>query len=176
MVLSRALTPAVRATPLLGASVATRLAVSVRRYADSPSGHDDEHGHGPKKQPLHKEEWLKVARNWPNEYHYPGHYRAGTIDEVFPPTNNYGHTSELPTGSETLQHPETFFSGFWVKVFLAIAGTAGIYRLNEHYTAGKDVHPITEFLSKYENTFQLSKLKRTRPSGWLSRRVRRTIG
>lgn len=54
--LSRALTPTMRAASLLRARVAAPVIGSVRGYADD--------AHGPKKQPLHKEEWLEVARKY----------------------------------------------------------------------------------------------------------------
>lgn len=75
------------------------------------------------------------------------------MDEVYPPTKNHGHTSENPTGAETLQHRETFFSSFWTKFALALLAGTAIYRINESYSEGKEVHPLTAWLAKYQNIF-----------------------
>ncbi|KAI8818593.1 uncharacterized protein EV422DRAFT_537614 [Fimicolochytrium jonesii] len=130
---------------------------AARQYAsDHHDDHHDDAGHS-SKPPLHKEEWLEVARNWPHEYHYPGHYRAGTLDEIYPPSDNYGHKAETPSGAETLGQHETFFNSFWVKAVLAVVGTTVAYRINDSYATAAaergEPHPLTQWLTKYSNLF-----------------------
>ncbi|TPX62659.1 hypothetical protein PhCBS80983_g00326 [Powellomyces hirtus] len=152
MLARSSLTKAVRtATALRTVSPAQApLLSAIRHYAD-------DHGHGSKRPPMHKEEWLEIARNWPHEYHYPGNYRADSPDEIFPPSDNLGHKSDAPSGAETLQQTETYANAFWMKVFLGIAATATLYNINERYSAGKEVHPFTEWLGQREKLFTAEK-------------------
>ncbi|KAJ3011719.1 hypothetical protein HKX48_006699 [Thoreauomyces humboldtii] len=118
---------------------------SARTYAD--------HGHGPQKPPMHKEEWLEVARNWPHEYHYPGNYRAGSPDEIFPESDNSGHSVPNPSGAETLSQPETYFNSFWLKTFLTLGGVFALYQANASLTKDGSVHPFTAWLGEREKLF-----------------------
>ncbi|KAI8585326.1 hypothetical protein HDU88_002397 [Geranomyces variabilis] len=142
MLVRQSLPVATRAVALLRPTAASTHAV--RAYADD---------HGSKKPTMHKEEWLEVARNWPHEYYYPGNYKAGSSDEIFPPTDNCGHDQANPSGAETVAERETFFSPFFLRFALLVGTATALYKVNESYAAGKDVHPFTAWLAKREALF-----------------------
>ncbi|KAJ3214165.1 hypothetical protein HK099_007001 [Clydaea vesicula] len=123
---------------LKNTKITSILFLSKRFYA---SNHKDDH---PKPKTKHPEEYLEVARNWPHEYYHPEHYNITNKPSYTHPSE---FTEENPLGTETVEdRVEDFSSPIWTKVL--IFGVLGLtlYRTNEFYSQGKDVHPFTLFL------------------------------
>lgn len=57
---------------------------------------------------------------------------------------------DLIASSHAEPEPETFFTPFFRNLLLAGALGLGLYRVNEHYTHDKPVHPITAFIQDYQ--------------------------
>ncbi|KAI8907811.1 hypothetical protein EDD86DRAFT_276393 [Gorgonomyces haynaldii] len=112
-----------------------RLAVRISkprvRYYGQHVDHDD--------HPIvikQKEEYLKIAREWPSEYFSAENYRTKADDALLPEAR---HWEELEKG-----HTEGWSSPFWTKLLAGVVGVFALYRLNEFYFDGK-THPITKF-------------------------------
>ncbi|TPX42229.1 hypothetical protein SeMB42_g02764 [Synchytrium endobioticum] len=119
--------------------------LTYRRYA---SGHDKpqdlaHHGDAQTESKLHPEKWLKVARNWPHEYHYPGNHtaRSGPAPGADDPKFELGHSTEHPLGGDTPK--EDFSSPFWT-AFLGLGViVVAVWRVNDYVTSnGAHEHPL----------------------------------
>ncbi|KAI9017711.1 hypothetical protein HDU85_002314 [Gaertneriomyces sp. JEL0708] len=134
---------------------ASRALVAIRRPLGVRTMADASHGSKPT-TPMHKEEWLEVARSWPHEYHYPGHFKTGGPDEIYPaPSTAFDKATH--TGAETITQAETFNSPFWTKAIFFVATGFGLYRLNEYYASDKDVHPITQWIGELQSKYTAEK-------------------
>ncbi|KAJ3414528.1 hypothetical protein HDV05_006442 [Chytridiales sp. JEL 0842] len=127
----------------VNSSTASLSAAALGRRGLASSHHHDDHHDAPVK--LHKEEYLKVAREWPHEYYAPMHHPPQ-------PPSKIKYPSDHPDGSETLETPETFFNAFWGRVLLFAGVSFGAYQLNEYVTAGQEVHPITRIIGSFMKT------------------------
>ncbi|KAJ3215367.1 hypothetical protein HDU67_000523 [Dinochytrium kinnereticum] len=108
--------------------------MAIPKRMGSSGHHDDKHHDvGPT---AHPEEWLKVAREWPSEFHSLHHIHY-TPNQVWP---------EHPDGSETLEHKETFFNSTWGRFALLGLFGVGLYKVNEYVTSDQEEHPITRLL------------------------------
>jgi hypothetical protein len=115
------------------------------RFASSHS-HGD---HGPSKDILHKEEYLKVAREWPHEYFDPSHFEKGkTLPQKVTP-------EMLALMATAYEHPEpeTFNRTFWTRVLVLGVLISGFYRTNEYLTKDGQLHPLTKFIGQYLTQF-----------------------
>ncbi|KAJ3120601.1 hypothetical protein HK100_012725 [Physocladia obscura] len=127
-----------------GAGVSARALKPVARISVrlAHSSHEHEHEHEQKREYLRnkptKEEWLKIAREWPHEFYAPpaGHYAPSLLK--FP---------EHPDGSESQAHPESFFTSSIAKGLLLIATVyASISYLNT--TAENGTNPFTNYIQR----------------------------
>ncbi|KAJ3045251.1 hypothetical protein HDV00_011123 [Rhizophlyctis rosea] len=170
--------PRVALTALKRSAAPARSAQLVPRFSanNSParsfaSGHHDDvhHDHGndryrdnfppqgtvggPRPE-LHPEEYLKVGRNWPHEYYHPDHFFG---PQEAPWVSNYplyGHSKDFPKGNEPENVPsEGFNSPGFTRVLLAGITLLVLVRLNDWYSSGKEVHPLTEFLAEHIEQF-----------------------
>ncbi|KAJ3324138.1 hypothetical protein HDV06_000679 [Boothiomyces sp. JEL0866] len=118
--------------------------LNIRGFA-SHHHHDDHEV----ESPIHKDEYLKIANNWPHEHFAPEHYLQGEQAE-------YETTPEmldLIASSHAEPEPETFFTPFFRNLLLAGVVGLGLYRVNEYYAHDKPVHPITAFIQDYQKKF-----------------------
>ncbi|KAI9202415.1 uncharacterized protein BJ171DRAFT_513995 [Polychytrium aggregatum] len=127
----------------------SRSAAAIRSLSSSSAvrggAHHDDHS-APEK--LHPEEYLKVAREWPHEELYPGGFWQDTVTIPQAPkhgTNSHGVIDGSDTGAGG--RGENFSSPFWTKLLGTLILGVFIYRGNEYLSAGKEVHPLAEFLN-----------------------------
>ena len=78
----------------------------------------------PKANTKHPEEYLKIAREWPHEYHAPENYKLNGTDEIY-------STEILP--SSTSSKPEDFSSPFFTRILLFTITSLVIYRISNFY-------------------------------------------
>ena len=116
----------------------SRIKLPSRFYASAP------------KDSIYKEEYLKLAREWPHEFYDPSHFE-----------DNHDH-SEPKVTPEMLALKATSFedpepaqlsSQFWRRLLVFGVLGAAFYRFNEHYTNTNQVDPLTKFMRELTNNY-----------------------
>ena len=99
----------------------------------------------PAKDSIYKEEYLKLAREWPHEFYDPSHFEENHSHEEPRVTPEM---LALQASSFEDPEPAQLSSQFWKRaLILGIAGAA-FYRFNEYYAETKKVNPITAMLQE----------------------------
>ncbi|KAL2911164.1 hypothetical protein HK105_209372 [Polyrhizophydium stewartii] len=132
------------------AAAAVRVLPAVRGMAGGHGhGHGDHHDDGhelPAK--LHKEEYLKVAREWPLEQLSPYNGKVPIEDELA----SLPHAPE-PTGFDWIKRgeatpTESWSAPFWTRLLLAAVTGVALFRVNEYYTRDAPVHPLMALIDQ----------------------------
>ncbi|KAI9347625.1 hypothetical protein BDR26DRAFT_916035 [Obelidium mucronatum] len=128
--------------PLVGrrcAAAKPASVVSCLRFAHAPA---------PKTGTETKEEWLKIARDWPHELYAPAH---GTHPESLLTYPDHADGSETQT-----ERHETFFQPSFFKAAVVIGG--GVFAIQTLKAKAGDENPIAKYIS--ENVKNRSELER----------------
>ncbi|KAH6569358.1 hypothetical protein BASA50_009889 [Batrachochytrium salamandrivorans] len=131
-----------------------RLPLQVRCYAGDHSSKsiahhskDDHHKEEPESA-VYKEEYLELARNWPQNYYSPDNRNINIVDP-----EDFMDPRPPPTGFDAVNsgkdpEPETWSSPMWSRILVVGVSLAVAYRTNEYYMEGKQPseHPVAVFL------------------------------
>lgn len=99
----------------------------------------------PPKDSIYKEEYLKLAREWPHEFYDPSHFEEVNNEEpkVTP------EMLALQASSFDNPEPAQLSSHFWRRLLILGVASAAFYRFNEHYSEQNKPNPITQMMQEW---------------------------